>query len=332
MFRRRVAVGLSLASLASTFWASAAHAEDAGAQAQVLFDEGKRLMDAENYAAACPKLAESQRLDPGNGTLARLATCHEKLGKTATAWSEFAELVTSAQRAGQNDRERFARQRIAVLEPRLSRLTIVVPADVATTTGLVVQRDAIAVGGAAWGVGIPVDPGDHTIEASAPGKQSWSTHVVIGTANDNKQIAVPALAAVPVPAAAVAAVEPAPAPPAAVARTDGRSRSTQKTWGLVVGAAGIVGLGVGSYFGVQALSGSSKAKQTCPNAACSAPGAVQQNDDAKTDARISDVGFALGVGALVTGSLLYFLAPPSTGLRVAPAVGQIRGIVAEEAW
>lgn len=330
MFRSKVAVGLALACLASAFLAPAAHADDAGAQAQVLFDEGKRLMDAENYAVACPKLAESQRLDPGNGTLARLATCHEKLGKTATAWSEFAELVTSAQRAGQADRERFARQRIAALEPRLSRLTIVVPADVATTTGLVVQRDAIVVGVAAWGVGIPVDPGDHTIEASAPGKQAWSTHLVIGAANDNKQIAVPALAPVPVP---VAAAAPAPVAPAAAAgRTNSSHRSTQKTWGLIVGAAGIVGVGVGSYFGVEALSGSSQAKRTCPNAACSAPSAIQQNNDAKTDARISDVGFALGVAGLVTGSLLYVLAPPSAGLRIAPVVGQIRGIVAEESW
>src|SRR5882672_9523038 len=136
----RVGVGLLFALGLS---ATRAHAADAGAQAQTLFDEGKRLMDAEDYAAACPKLAESQRLDPGNGTLARLATCHEKQGLTATAWSEFAELLTSAQRAGQADRERFARQRIAILEPHLSRLTIIVPADVATTAGLVVQRDTI---------------------------------------------------------------------------------------------------------------------------------------------------------------------------------------------
>src|SRR5579859_6283538 len=330
MFRYRIRFGWSLAL---GFMAPVAHADEAGAQAQVLFDEGKRLMDGENYAAACPKLAESQRLDPGNGTLARLATCHEKQGKTATAWSEFAELVTSAQRAGQTDRERFARQRIAVLEPRLSRLTVVVPADVATTAGLVVQRDAIVVGVAAWGVGIPVDPGDHTVEASAPGKQAWSTHVTIGAASDTKQIAVPALAAAPVEAPPVVAAEPAAGPPAtADARTEASARSPQKTWGLIVGAAGIVGLGVGSYFGLRALSGSSQAKQTCPNAACAAPSAIQQNDDAKTDARVADVGFAVGAGALVAGSLLYFLAPKAAGLRVAPVVGQTNGIVAEESW
>jgi hypothetical protein len=329
MFRSTVGIGLCVALGLS---ASPAHADDAGAAAQVLFDEGRRLMDAGDFAAACPKLAESQRLDPGNGTLARLATCHEKQGKTATAWSEFAELVTSAQRAGQADRERFARQRIAVLEPHLSRLTVVVPADVAMTAGLVVQRDAIAVGVAAWGVGIPVDPGEHVVEASAPGKQAWSTHVTIGAASDAKQVTLPALAAVEVQATPVATAAPTPNPPPTDAKPDAAPRSTQKTWGLVVGAVGIVGLGVGSYFGIQALSGSSQAKQACPNAACPTPSAIQQNDDAKTDARIADVGFAVGAGALVAGSLLYFLAPSSAGLRVAPVVGRTSGIVAQKSW
>jgi hypothetical protein len=318
-------------SLALGLSATAAHADDAGAQAQMLFDEGKRLMDAEDFAGACPKLAESQRLDPGNGTLARLATCHEKQGKTATAWSEFAELVTSAQRAGQADRERFARQRIAVLEPHLSRLTIIVPADVATTTGLVVRRDAIAVGDAAWGIGIPVDPGDHAIEATAPGRQPWSSHVAIGAAGDTKQVTVPALPAVEAPPAPVAVAD-APAAPLASDVVPVSGTRTQKTWGLVLGGVGIVGLGVGSYFGVQALSASSKVRQECPNAACASTGALQQNDDARSDARVADVGLAVGVGALVAGSLLYFLAPSSAGLRVAPAVGRTNGFVAEKTW
>jgi hypothetical protein len=330
MFRSTVGIGLSVALGLS---ATAAHADDAGAQAQVLFDEGKRLMDAEDYAAACPKLAESQRLDPGNGTLARLATCHEKQGKTATAWSEFAELLTSAQRAGQADRERFARQRVTVLEPHLSRLTVIVPADVATTAGLVVQRDAIAVGVAAWGVGIPVDPGDHVVEATAPGKQPWSTHVAIGAASDVKQVTLPALASIEVQAPPVAATEPAAVlPGASDARPAGGSGISQRTWGLVVGAAGVVGLGVGSYFGIRALSGSNQAKQACPDAACPTASAIQQNDDAKTDARIADVSFAVGAGALVAGSLLYFLAPSGAGIRVAPVVGRTSGIVARTTW
>jgi hypothetical protein len=323
-------IGLTLALALAPV---AARADEAGAQAQVLFDEGKKLMDAEDYAAACPKLAESQRLDPGNGTLARLATCHEKQGRTATAWSEFTELVTSAQRAGQTDRERFARQRVAALEPHLSRLTIIVPADVATTTGLVVQRDAIAVGGAAWGIGIPVDPGDHLIEANAPARQAWSTHVTIGASGDTKQVTVQPLAALDVPAAPVAAeaTAPAAAPVAEAGPTSGSGRS-QRTWGIVVGAVGVVGLGVGAYFGVQALSDSSHAKQQCPNAACPTPAALQQNDDARTAARISDVALGVGIGGLVAGSLLYFLAPSGASVQVAPSVGRANGVVVQKTW
>ena len=42
-----------------------AYAQDADA----LFKEGRALLDAKKFDEACPKLAESQRLDPGAGTL-----------------------------------------------------------------------------------------------------------------------------------------------------------------------------------------------------------------------------------------------------------------------
>src|SRR4051812_6941365 len=59
------------------------------ATAQALFDEGKRLMGLAKYAEACPKLVESQRIDPGGGTSFAIALCHEAEGKTATAWADF---------------------------------------------------------------------------------------------------------------------------------------------------------------------------------------------------------------------------------------------------
>jgi len=65
--------------------ADAAFAQNSGA-AQSLFEEGVRLMKEKKYAEACPKLAESHKLEPGGGTDFNLAICPEGEGKPATAY------------------------------------------------------------------------------------------------------------------------------------------------------------------------------------------------------------------------------------------------------
>ena len=104
-----------LASLVTRSVAAQPAANDA-AMAETLFEDAKKMMARGDYAAACPKLSESNRLDPGSGTLTALALCHEQEGKTATAWAEFIQVVSEAQQAGRTDREKFARQHVAALE------------------------------------------------------------------------------------------------------------------------------------------------------------------------------------------------------------------------
>lgn len=94
------------------------------AMAEALFREGQRLMFEKRYPEACPKLAESHRLDPAGGTLLTLAFCHEAEGRTATAWTEFREAEAVALREGRRDRQAAAREKADALEPRLSRLVI----------------------------------------------------------------------------------------------------------------------------------------------------------------------------------------------------------------
>jgi hypothetical protein len=323
--------GVLLAVVAAAGVAPAARAsDDAGAAAETLFREGKRLMDAGDFAAACPKLAESQRLDPGNGTLARLATCHEKQGRIATAWSEFSDLVTSAARAGQTDREKFARQRVAVLQPQLSRLSLRVAPDVAAIPNLRVRRDAIDVGSAAWGIAVPLDPGEHRVEATAPGHKPWSATITIGSAADQREVTVPALEVAPQLVTAPTPVESIPPAPASDSAPVPSTGGVQRGVGLAVGVVGVVGLGLGTYFGVRALSDASGAKRVCPDATCSNLAGVQQNDDAKSNARVADVVLPLSLAAVAGGSLLYFLAP--RGVRVEPTVGWVNGVRVEGAW
>jgi hypothetical protein len=156
----------------------AAHAdgETDRALAQQLFDDARKLVEDKRYAEACPKFAESQRLDPGGGTLLNLAVCHELEGRTATAWSEFHDALAMAGKDGRKDREDLANTHIADLAPRLVRIVVHVP------PALAARRPVVAIDGselqqAAWETTFPIDPGEHRVTMTLPASEPWSTVV-----------------------------------------------------------------------------------------------------------------------------------------------------------
>jgi hypothetical protein len=295
--RTALAATLVLAQLAMALPAMAQSPSDK-ALAQSLFDEGKKLMGEEKYAEACPKLAESQKLDPGGGTLLNLAVCHQKEGKTATAWAEFEEALSQAKKEGRAEREAFAREHIAEIEPKLSRLTIAVTPAAANVAGLQVKLDGGAIGKAAWGAAIPVDPGKHTLEATAPGKKTWTGDVEIGADADKKSIEVPALADAPAEAPKTTTTN----------TTTDVTPSNQKTIGFIVGGVGVVALGVGAVFGIRSFSKWSERNDNCPNDVCNAK-AKEAADSATTSANIANVGVGVGLVAIGVGAFLILTAP-----------------------
>src|SRR5580765_6523431 len=179
MTRRRVAAAVLGVAACLAARAAVAQNDVDEAAARVLFAEARKLVAAGDYAAACPKFEESFRLDPGIGTSFNLADCWEHTGRIASAWGRFLSVAATARVAGQSEREQVARERAATLEPQLSYLVVTVtsPQD-----GLAVQRDAIPVGRASWGLPVPVDPGPHVIQAAAPGKKPYTTTVKVTAA------------------------------------------------------------------------------------------------------------------------------------------------------
>jgi hypothetical protein len=133
-----------------------------------LFREGRAQMLEGRFDEACPKIAESQRLEPHVGTLLNLAACHERQGRVGSAWVEYQKALTAARAEGQADRTRLAQERIAVLEPRVPWLEIVVPSTI-SAGDIVVSLDGATVQPVAWGKEMPVDPGSHVVMARAAG-------------------------------------------------------------------------------------------------------------------------------------------------------------------
>jgi hypothetical protein len=172
-----------------------------------LFNEGRILLDQGRIAEACAKLEESQRIEPGGGTLLNVALCHERQGRTAAAWVEFTEAMGLARRDENALRVDFARSHLALLAPLLSRLAIQVPPG-SDIPDLEVKCDGSILARAAWGSPVPVDPVEHLVEAVAPGRLPWKQSILVGPNADSKTAVVPVLENAPV---RVESLSPSPA-------------------------------------------------------------------------------------------------------------------------
>lgn len=170
--------------------AAPAAAQDVAA-AKALFDQARALMDQNKYETACPKLAESHRLDPRAGTLFTLAVCESRWGRTATAKARFDEYLRfynrlpPDQQAQQSERQKAAkeaRDRLAQEEPQI---TLLLPPG--APSGTVVKRNGEVIGQAAIGIALPVDPGEHLLTTQAPGGPVWEKRITIGK-GDRQQI------------------------------------------------------------------------------------------------------------------------------------------------
>ena len=328
---------LWLALFGSSRLQAQASSADEKAAADALFDEARRLLQQQKYAAACEKLEASQKLDPAAGTLLNLADCYEKLGRTASAWATFRDASALARKTGSADRERVARERAQGLEGRLSYLTIIAWKG----QELSIQRDGVALDPAVLGTAIPVDPGPHEISAGAPGKRTWHTQVDVRAEADRVSVSVPILGD-EAPSEPVAST-PLPAAESSAAAIGGESRpahdaepssgSTQRALALIAAAVGVAGIATGTIFGLKAASNWSDAKAQCGSRyaypSCP-PSSVKLGDEASQAATVSTVSFIVGGAGVAAAAALWLTAPsapPETRLSfaLAPFAVDLRG-------
>jgi hypothetical protein len=311
------------------------------AAAEELFRQGRMLTKDRRFTEACAKFADSQRLDPAVGTELNLARCYEDNGQTASAWALYNDVAVVAHRAGQLDRARLALRRAADLEKRLSRLTIEVASNDGAE-GFAVQRDGKVVGQSEWNTPIPIDPGDHTVVATASGRRAWSTRVTVASGGGSLTVSVPVLAAddtsttiqsVGSAAGTTTTRATSPESPPELGH-----RLPVRTIGLVIGGVGVAALSIAGILGLVAESTYNSAH--CPrNSNCDSQG-LSATASAYSDATASTVVFTVGAAALAGGVVLYFWPkswsepPPhaqSTRLWIRPGVRE-PGVLLGGSW
>jgi hypothetical protein len=291
------------------------------AAAEVLFQEGRRLLAAGEVDAACEKLKESFNLDAMSGTLLNLAACYERAGRTATAWARFRNAASLAKSQGKTAQANEASRRIRALEAQLSYLRIEVPDPV---PGLEVQRNDTEVTPAAFGVEVPVDPGRVEVVASAPGYEKFRQTVEVGIRRDKQVVTIPKLN--PAGASEVAAAaareaastknddapkkqtRPATASrkPAAEAQPAEEPEPLNDGPGAmpwVIGGFGLAAAATGGVFGYLAIKADKNANNICPTREHCAKGAFDEVDKRNRYATYADVGVGVGLVALTVATL-----------------------------
>lgn len=320
MSLKRVGFALSFACVVS--FVHDARAQDT-ARAQALYNEGAVALESGDVPLACERFEGARSLLTTPVILNAVARCHESLGKIATAAGELDELtVLYAQRNRPADAA-AARDRAEALKKRMPFLVIsVADADRASVELL---QDGRPFPRAALGVSLPIDPGEHWVEASAPGRAT-SRKTVKVEEGERAAVAFETLAPQEEKKVDQPAPPPAPTKPALAPRPPPPSPLRLPLY--VAGGLAVAGTLTAGIAGTYAYLQQRDARERCPSPTnlCLDRAGLAANERARTAYPIAMVGGAVGVtGALLVGYLGVRIwgekRAEGLGLGVGPVVG-----------
>ena len=269
--------------------------------AEQLYQQGRAQMAAGQYEKACASFADSLRLDAATGTLLNLASCHQSAGKLASAWGEFRAGLAAAERDGRLDRVRFARERLAAIEPRLAHLVLDVAAGARL---LVVTLDGAPLGAAAWSVPIPLDAGAHEVVVQTQGPRPQVSRIAVDIRDGERRTLA-------IPPAPVAGLEAPVVPSSRLDRDatatggaalaspdrDGNRGRGRRVAGWILAGAGSAAVVVGAVYGLRAFAQWGDRNRECPAERCSDQG-VRDGQRAAASANLANWTIGSGVAAL----------------------------------
>jgi hypothetical protein len=268
------------------------------AAAEQLFERGRTAVEHGDYETACNAFAESQRLDPGAGTLLNWANCEATLGRVASAWYHFNE--AAALLSPRDQRVRFVRSKLRDLAPRLPRVTVRLAESV--PPGARVFRAGTELGSASLGLALPIDPGEVELVVSCPGYADGRrlVHIDQGEQVDVELETRPNLASTALPHRALTE-----AAPSSAARSLG--------WSFL--ALGSLGVGIGLASGAVVADRRSTVDQHCESDRCDATG-LRAAQSGQRWLVVNTIAWGAGVAALATGGALVVWSQPTRSASV----------------
>jgi len=291
---------LVLAVLLATIGVAHAQPSDADrATARSLYIEGQKALEAGDYETAADNFRRGEALFHAPTMLVGLARAYVGLGKYVEAMESYnkvirEELPDKAPDAFVTAKEE-AQKEVVGLDEKIGWVTISVEGPSEPT----VLLDDVEVSVASLGVRRAVNPGDHLVQASAPGylaaEQSFSiaagsTETVTLTLGEDPD----------------GVAEPPGGGDPGVSTDDGSTLRLVGFIGLGLGGAGLV---LGAVTGGLAIGKHGDLTDSCPDGRC--PADQQDNlDSYETMGTLSTIGFIAG-GVLAGAGLVLVLVAPS---------------------
>lgn len=315
--RRLVVAGVATIALACAVDARAqshnaqSHSEADIKAARELFSEAYKDEQEKRFPAALEKFQRVARVKDSPVVQYRIGSVLESMGRLREARDTFRAL---SQRPDIDKKEKdisdSAGERAKALDKRIPKISL--RTDKEPPEGMKVTVDTDTVAASTTPTSVEVDPGEHVVRSTSPGRPDFSTTVKLAEGAEASMV-------LPVDA------PPPPPPPKGEDPPPPPATSSTKTLGGVLvgtGAALVVGGVIVLFVREGAVSDIEK---LCPNDRCrlSDKDAVEADkDQAKL---FAPLGVALiGVGAVAAATGVFFIVKPDRPRASQPSTGQVR--------
>lgn len=261
--------------------------------ARALMDQGDERFEEKNYEAALKAYVGAHAIMRVPTTALEVAKAHEKLGHLVEARDALLEAVRFPK--GENEPAAFTTARIDA-ERHAQELGERIPSLLVNIEGAVAGYEAhltvdrVALPPAAAQLPIKLNPGHHVVLVSSDATYDASAEADLV----ERQTASVTIKLSPKPISERGRKNPSPA---------------LRTAALLTGGVGVVGVGIGAFFGLQASSKQDDAN--CPDNRCKDAASAEMLRDASSSATLSNVGFIAG-GLLVAAGVTMFILSASS--------------------